>query len=173
MVAIKIIIMIVTGIILASIVIIGLVRRLAIDSGLNQQIIIASGERVGNTLSSSVELYDAELYYRNTLIAGAPESVMKRIVFQDVITQEVEAVNFYSQVIIGRIEKGNDGIFIVNREGVSRSHSRIFVNKGQYYIEDLNSLNHTYLNGEQVTCAREIGSGSRISFGGSNYIISY
>lgn len=34
--------------------------------------------------------------------------------------------------------------------GVSRRHARIFLDRGQFHIEDLNSTNHTFLNREKL-----------------------
>ncbi|MBU0490844.1 MAG: FHA domain-containing protein [Chloroflexi bacterium] len=61
------------------------------------------------------------------------------------------------EILIGRLDSANqvvpdldltaDGGF---EGGVSRRHSRIVFRDGQPYIEDLNSTNHTYLNGEAL-----------------------
>jgi pSer/pThr/pTyr-binding forkhead associated (FHA) protein len=34
--------------------------------------------------------------------------------------------------------------------GVGRTHARIYVQGGQFYIEDLQSVNHTFVNQKQV-----------------------
>lgn len=46
-----------------------------------------------------------------------------------------------------------DNHVVVDYEGVSRRHARIERNGGQWEIVDLNSTNHTYLNGRPVTRA--------------------
>ena len=53
-------------------------------------------------------------------------------------------------VTIGRSPKG--GIFIDN-PAVSFQHARVFSQAGVYYIEDLGSLNGTFLNGARVNQA--------------------
>lgn len=163
--------LIVSSIVLVSILLMQLVKRLSLDSGLNQQIIVTVGELVGSTPTSSVKLFSSEMEHLQTIIG---ENVhLKRVSFQDVISGEVQTIEFYNQIIVGRVQKGCDGSFIVNREGVSRSHSRIFCSEGNYYIEDLNSLNHTYVNGMLVSESRILYTGYRVTFGASNYIFSY
>ncbi len=163
--------LVVSSIILVSILLMQLARNLSKDSGLNQQIIVTVGEVVGNTPTSSVKLFSSEMEQLQTIIG---ENVhLKRVSFQDVISGEVHVIEFYNQLIVGRVQKGSDGSFIVNREGVSRSHSRIFCSDGNYYIEDLNSLNHTYINGMPVSEPRILYAGYRVTFGASNYIFSY
>ena len=51
--------------------------------------------------------------------------------------------------------------------GVSRRHARIIVESGQFYIEDLESLNHTLLNQEQLTPGhlRPLHTGDEVAFG--------
>jgi pSer/pThr/pTyr-binding forkhead associated (FHA) protein len=34
---------------------------------------------------------------------------------------------------------------------MSRKHVRIFVRKGEFYIEDLKTINKTYINGKVIT----------------------
>ena len=50
---------------------------------------------------------------------------------------------------IGHGETGNDAS--LQSTAVSRNHAKISVEQGEYYIEDLNSTNGTYINGELLS----------------------
>jgi hypothetical protein len=66
------------------------------------------------------------------------------------------------EVTLGR-EEGID-ISIRDPE-VSRQHARISWQAGNYYIEDLNSTNGTFLNGAPVTSRQLLRSGDTIGMG--------
>ncbi len=53
--------------------------------------------------------------------------------------------------IIGRLPECD---VVLESRAVSRRHARIFYNEGQYYLEDLQSRNGTFLNGERVEQAQ-------------------
>lgn len=53
-------------------------------------------------------------------------------------------------VVIGR---SIDTDFQISEKSISRSHCRVFEEDGRYWIEDLNSTNHTYLNDAVVKLA--------------------
>lgn len=62
---------------------------------------------------------------------------------------------------LGRVQ-GNTVAF--NDSTVSSHHARIYWSDGQFYIEDLGSLNGTFVNGQKVTLSR-IESGSTFKLG--------
>lgn len=68
--------------------------------------------------------------------------------------------------VIGSEPGSGSGLMIDGNDAISRRHARIFVNAGVYYIEDLNSTNGSWLNGQILTqgapCA--IKDGDRITF---------
>lgn len=53
---------------------------------------------------------------------------------------------------------------LIDSHGVSRQHSRIVCRDDTYYIEDLNSINGTYLNRERVHEPRALKNGDTIHF---------
>jgi len=71
-----------------------------------------------------------------------------RLCFGDTVLKEVGIE--LNTVTIGRAPKGD--IFIDN-PAVSFHHARVFSEAGIYYVEDLGSLNGTFLNGARVTKA--------------------
>lgn len=64
--------------------------------------------------------------------------------------------------IVGR-EPINDAMF--PDPEVSRRHCRIVQQKGEYFIEDLNSTNGTFVNGRRISEITRLSSGDIIDFG--------
>jgi diguanylate cyclase (GGDEF)-like protein len=50
-------------------------------------------------------------------------------------------------------------------DGVSRRHSRIVRKKGTHWLEDLESRNGTFLNGQRLSALRALAEGDRIQIG--------
>lgn len=53
-------------------------------------------------------------------------------------------------------EKSYVDYFIGDNTAVSRSHANIINRNGEYFVVDLNSLNHTYLNGNLIRSEEEV-----------------
>jgi phosphoserine phosphatase RsbU/P len=53
---------------------------------------------------------------------------------------------------------------LIDSHGVSRRHSRIFSRDDEYFVEDLNSINGTYLNRERVHEPTKLRDGDMIHF---------
>ena len=64
---------------------------------------------------------------------------------------------------LGR-EPVND-IVIADDEQMSGRHLRIFLREGRYFLEDTNSTNGTFLNGERIASAVPLDSGDLIKAG--------
>jgi len=56
-------------------------------------------------------------------------------------------------IFIGR---SSDNDVQLRDKTVSRKHLKVFTKENRYYIEDLDSKNGTYVNGEQILPGREI-----------------
>ncbi len=61
--------------------------------------------------------------------------------------------------LIGRGEECN---LVLNDRAVSRQHARILRDHGQFFIEDLESKNGTWVNGEQLLGSRPLTDGCKI-----------
>jgi phosphoserine phosphatase RsbU/P len=64
-----------------------------------------------------------------------------------------------ASVVLGR-HPGCD--LVLESLSVSRQHAKIILNEGNYYLEDLNSRNGTYLNGKLVTRPQSLKDGDEI-----------
>jgi len=69
-----------------------------------------------------------------------------------------------TEIIVGRAA-GSD--IVINDQAVSGKHSKIFVENDTLYIEDLKSLNGTYVNGKRVIGKIALGMNSRVTLGTS------
>jgi diguanylate cyclase (GGDEF)-like protein len=49
-----------------------------------------------------------------------------------------------------RIGRNPENALVVEDEGMSRAHARVFFDEGHYFVEDLGSSNGTYLNGARI-----------------------
>lgn len=63
------------------------------------------------------------------------------------------------EVILGR---GEDCDLIIAERQVSRQHIRLFKQGDYYYVEDLESRNGTWVNGEQLKGTRRLNDGDKI-----------
>ncbi len=63
------------------------------------------------------------------------------------------------EVILGR---GEECTLILSERQVSRQHVRIFKQTDSYYLEDLESRNGTWVNGDQLKGVRRLVDGDRI-----------
>jgi EmrB/QacA subfamily drug resistance transporter len=72
-----------------------------------------------------------------------------------------------TQALVDRVTVGRDRAcdLLVADDEMSRRHLRITRKNGHAEVEDLNSLNGTYVNGERVLGTRSIETGDRIALG--------
>lgn len=71
---------------------------------------------------------------------------------------------------IGRVE-GND--IVLPSTNVSRQHSRLFVQNGACYIEDLGSSNGVFVDGHRISGQRDLGNGAQIRIGDYYLYLEY
>lgn len=67
-----------------------------------------------------------------------------------------------SEVLIGR---ANNCDIVINDAGVSSKHAKIFVDDEEIFIEDLRSMNGTYVDGRKVSGKVKITAFSKINIG--------
>jgi len=53
-------------------------------------------------------------------------------------------------------EKSYVDYFIGDNTAISRSHANIHTDNGEYFVEDTNSTNHTYLNGKLINSNEKV-----------------
>jgi hypothetical protein len=67
------------------------------------------------------------------------------------------------ELVLGR-ERGTADL-VIEDPGVSRRHARVFPDDGALVLEDLSSSNGTYVNGERISGAVEVGGGDEVQLG--------
>jgi len=75
------------------------------------------------------------------------------------ILQQLESK---STIIIGRSETAD---VLINNSLISRNHTKIYKNGNKYFIEDLGSMNGTYVNGQKISGKKQISSDDNIIIG--------
>ena len=69
---------------------------------------------------------------------------------------------FQEEITIGR---GRENDVVIPENFVSHRHATIFLHGAQYIIEDLGSVNHTYVNGQVLEGRTYLKSGDEIRIG--------
>ncbi len=68
-------------------------------------------------------------------------------------------------------EKSYVDYFIADNTAISRSHANIHTENGEYFIEDTNSTNHTYINGSLINSnvKTKLKSGDKVRFANEDF----
>ena len=87
-----------------------------------------------------------------------------------VLTEEAISIN--KPIFRLGKDRNNVDYFVTNNNAVSRSHAEIITRGNQYYVIDLNSKNHTYINNQilSVQYETEIRDGDRLRLGNEEFI---
>lgn len=72
---------------------------------------------------------------------------------------------FYYLTENNKIGRGEENTIIIPDKYLSTSHARIFRDDGLFFIEDLDSANGTFLNGEKINNQVELRTGDIIGMG--------
>jgi ABC-type multidrug transport system ATPase subunit len=87
--------------------------------------------------------------------------------FRLIVTSGPEAGQSFeldqSEVVIGR---SPDAQVVLSSQVVSRYHARIIFQNGRYQLEDNQSANGTFLNGNRLSAPQPLQPGDQINFGG-------
>lgn len=87
-----------------------------------------------------------------------------------VLNEEVISIN-KPVFRIGK-ERSYVDYFVTNNNAVSRSHADVITRGEKYFVIDLNSKNHTYINDKMIAvqCETEIRDGDRLKLGNEEFI---
>ncbi len=96
-------------------------------------------------------------------IAVNNSAYLKLINRKDTLPFKVkEYYSLSDEVTLGR---ANNNQIVIKDPYISKKHFRIVKDEGKYYLEDFNSANGTYLNGDKVMDVVCLKNGDRISVG--------
>lgn len=102
--------------------------------------------------------------------------IVWRVVFDNLNTSERMYMDFTRQMWIGRTDASQNEVaklMIPGDERVSRNHCTIYESGDRLCLKDLNSSNHTYLNGNMITNAVYLQSGDVIRVGNTQVKVQY
>lgn len=122
---------------------------------------------------ASVYLFEPEEHAAEsihpTVCLGAKETAEGRLLYRGVGEESSFLIEKDSFLLGGRNEQADGQL---SASGVSRNHARITKEDDQYYIEDLNSRNGTYLNGELLAYKQKcpVHPGDHLRFAREEYI---
>lgn len=87
------------------------------------------------------------------------------------LEQELKITPTVFPCVLGNSRKSSD--FLVNNPVVSRVHMRVSEEFAEYYVEDLNSTNGTFINGVRLTphIPKEITVGDKITMANVDFIV--
>lgn len=151
----------------------GKIRHYRKDVYVNGGVDLKTGQVSKGSVSAfngmNIEQYD-------TIVIGGENSyagVVSRIVLVNRKTGERYEKSFNDMLIIGRGGKGYESqmLLLGGDKSVSGMHCRIFRYNGALYAEDMNSANHTYLNGEYLSSPKKIHNGDILKLGKSSFRI--
>ena len=78
---------------------------------------------------------------------------------------DFEVHEFYDLKEETSIGRGKDNDIQILDKYISTQHSKITMDEGAYFLEDLGSVNGTYLNGVKIQDVVEVKNGDRIGIG--------
>lgn len=89
-----------------------------------------------------------------------------------VLTEETISIN--KPVFRLGKERSYVDYFVTNNIAVSRGHADIITRGNRYFVKDLNSKNHTYINNQElpVQCEVEIYDGDRLKLGNEEFVFN-
>ena len=112
---------------------------------------------------------EEEVCVNPTIYLGAKETAEGRLLYRGAGEEQSFVIDGDSFLLGGRNEQADGQIFA---SGVSRNHARITREEDQYYIEDLNSRNGTYLNGKLLSYKQKcpVKPGDHLRFAREEYV---
>lgn len=140
------------------------------------QVIVTNGVDMDSFVYGAPEDSVFPVDERGTLTADGKENIYCHASFYNQGTGKIIQMQFYPQLIIGR-QRSNDPqrpiLTIRNDQLVSKYHCALTVHGNSLVLTDLNSHNHTYLNGRMVVKAADIRDGDEITVGYTKLRIHY
>lgn len=96
---------------------------------------------------------------------GAPQ--LPALILSRLDEPEGEPLRFAGpQVSVGR-QPGSD--LHLTDSAISARHARLTYHHSQWWVEDLNSRNGTFLNSERLTASMVLADGDEVRFGGQSF----
>lgn len=145
-----------------------------LDDGMDEQIPTEHNtfQHKGNTQNFTTVLADDETSEDSGATSVLGSSMINSPVYPYLIREkngekiQINKISFR----IGK-EKGCCDYWVSDNSAVSRSHANIITKNNRYYIVDMNSTNHTYVDGRTIPTEQEIEifSGTKVRLGNEEF----
>ena len=99
-------------------------------------------------------------------LAGGP--ILKLLTPKEKLDFSMES--FYPLKLRTKIGRGKDNDISFLDKFVSTNHALIIMDEGEYFLEDLGSINGTYVNGDKIEDVVKLKNGDRVSFGLGEFV---
>lgn len=86
-------------------------------------------------------------------------------------TGEMAEEFYYIQPVVS-VGRSATNDLSINNDTVSSQHAQLTYNLNQWWLQDLNSTNGTYINGQRLLASTVLTTGDMIGFGEINLIVS-
>jgi len=143
----------------------------------SKKVLVRNGVDINKQILGNAkgEYFTGNLERHNTCYVKNP-GTRWRVVIDNLNTKERSYWEFTSQMWIGRTGGGQNCEIKMTVAGdgrVSRNHCKIYEGNGILYLQDLNSKNHTFLNGTILTEAACLHNGDVIQVGDTQLRIQF
>jgi len=109
---------------------------------------------------------DLKAYQTNGPTGRKPSKNPRLVVLESPSVKAGRGFSLAHEFVIGRSPKNN---LFLKDVFVSKHHGRIYKRGGKMFIEDLNSSNGIFLNGEKITAPSRIKVGDKVKIGQSTF----
>lgn len=102
-----------------------------------------------------------------TYVIGGPDTQVWKISFQNQKTGEIYRERFNGRLYIGRgqLEKQSECLVISNDSKISKIHCIVYAVENDLFLMDMNSKNHTWVNGRKIEKPVRLENGDIIRLG--------
>lgn len=120
-------------------------------------------------------LYEQEKYLNTTVFNSRPNKAGCATSYTLVNTATGQIYRGYltSVSTVGRTADDQQNGVKIDDKKLSRQHCRFYCSGSGVVIEDLNSTNHTFLNGQILTAPEYIQPGDLVFIGSAEYVFQY
>ena len=147
------------------------------DSNYQQQdrVLVQNGVNIKEVvLNMQNGNYFAGNYEAETTQIGVKHNIVWEIQFLNLRNNQSKTFSFYNRIWIGRKPYHNEATLILNDDHmVSKTHCMIYEIDGRLAIRDMESTNHTYVNGAKVEESMYLENNAILKVGNSNFRIYF
>lgn len=138
---------------------------------------VGSGQLGSGSLFNGYALHQKDtVCISGNLASGRLPHGSAKLILVDVSSGQNFEKEFYKGIVIGRqpyaaVSDGETGM-VITGTGISSVHCCIFMDGTNCYVEDKNSTNGTFLNGQRIYSPQIIKTGDRLKIGQREFYVN-